>query len=162
MLVSYGLNKGAEYVLVGLLAGISLLIFVQVVFRYGFNHSLFWSEEVGRYTLVWITFIGASVGFKRKNHVGVDFLYKAFNDHVKLVLTLFSDMVVLVLAFILTFYGIRLAKFVRLQTSAALMLSMSIPYSAIWVGGLLTFFHSLAFLVDDVEKLVQPKKAGYR
>ncbi len=160
-LISDRLNRGAEFLLIGLLAGISLLIFIQVVFRYGFNHSIYWSEEVGRYTLIWITFIGASVGFKRKSHMGVDFLYKAFNNRTKQILTIISDVAVLILGLILTVYGIRLAKFVHLQSSAALLISMSIPYSAIWVGGFLTSFHSLDFLVKDMELLVfNDKKVG--
>ncbi len=156
MLISDRLNKGAEFLLIGLLAAISLLIFIQVVFRYGFNHSIYWSEEVGRYTLIWITFIGASVGFKKKAHVGVDFLYKVFNRKVKLWLTFVSDIVIFVLAAILTVYGIKLALFVRMQTSAALLIPMSFPYSAMWIGGFLTGVHSLSFMVDDVIRLNRP------
>lgn len=156
------INKGAEYLLIGLMSCISLLIFVQVVFRYGLNHSIYWSEEVGRYTLVWITFIGASVGFKKKAHVGVDFLYKAFNDRTKLILTIISDFVIFILSVILTVYGIKLAIFVRSQTSAALLISMSIPYSAVWAGGLFTSIHSFYFIVDDIGKLVIKNKEGGR
>ena len=73
--ISDKLNKGATYLLILLTITISLLIFAQVICRYVFNYSLYWSEELGRYTLIWITFLGASVGFKRKAHVGVDFLF---------------------------------------------------------------------------------------
>ncbi len=148
--LSYILNKGAEYLLIGLIAGISILIFVQVVFRYGFNHSLYWSEEVGRYTLIWITFIGASVGFKKKAHMGVDFLFKAFGKNTQAILTVISDISIFILAVILAVYGIKLASFVRFQTSAALLLPMAVPYSAIWIGGILTAVHSLAFMLSDI------------
>lgn len=151
--VSDKLNKFAEYLMIGLMGGISILIFTQVVFRYVFNYSLFWSEELGRYTLIWITFIGASVGFKRKAHVGVDFLFNYFNVSTKEVLRVFSDLVILILALIMTIYGINLSKFVHMQTSAALLIPMSIPYSAIAFGGFLTIFHSLSFLIDDIDKL---------
>jgi len=148
--LSYILNKGAEYLLIGLIAGISILIFVQVVFRYGFNHSLYWSEEVGRYTLIWITFIGASVGFKKKAHMGVDFLFMAFGKNTQAILTVISDISIFILAVILAVYGIKLASFVRFQTSAALLLPMAVPYSAIWIGGILTAVHSLAFMLSDI------------
>ncbi len=156
--VSSILNKGAEYVLIGLIAGISILIFVQVVFRYGFNHSLYWSEEIGRYTLVWITFIGASVGFKRKAHMGVDFLFKSLGEKSRAVLTAVSDFSVFVLAMVLAVYGIKLASFVRFQTSAALLIPMSLPYSAVWIGGILTAVHSFAFLLGDAAVLVSRDK----
>lgn len=160
--VSDTLNKGAEYLLVGLMGCISLLIFVQVVFRYGFNHSLYWSEEIGRYTLVWITFIGASVGFKKKAHVGVDFLFKAFNENIKKWLTLISDITIFLLALILLVYGIKVAIFVHSQTSAALLISMSYPYSAIWVGGFLTTIHSFYFIMDDIGNIGVGRMGGGR
>lgn len=155
--VSDALNRGAEYLLIALIACISILIFVQVVFRYGFNHSLYWSEEIGRYTLVWITFIGASVGFKRKAHVGVDFLFKALNRKVQNSFTLISDVSIFILSLILLIYGVKLALFVRFQTSAALLIPMSVPYSAVWVGGFLTAVHSLQFLVSDFLKFNSKK-----
>ncbi len=156
--ISNQLNKGAEYLIIGLIAAISVLIFTQVVFRYVFNYSLFWSEELGRYTLIWITFIGASIGFKKKSHVGVDFLYNAFNVKVKQILTVISDLIILILALILTVYGVRLSKFVHMQSSAALLIPMSIPYSAVAIGGFLTFFHSLDFLLEDLYRLGRNNK----
>jgi len=152
--VSSVLNRGAEYVLIGLISGISILIFVQVVFRYGFNHSIYWSEEVGRYTLIWITFIGASVGFKKKAHVGVDFIYKSMGLKARNILTVVSDLSILILALVLAVYGIKLASFVRFQTSAALLIPMSVPYSAIWIGGILTAVHSFSFLLSDAAVLL--------
>jgi len=35
--------------------------FLQVIFRYLFNHPLFWSEELSRYCFVWIVFVGGIV-----------------------------------------------------------------------------------------------------
>ncbi len=156
--ISDRLNKWAEYLMIGLMASISLLIFTQVIFRYVFNYSLFWSEELGRYTLIWITFIGASVGFKKKGHVGVDFLYNTFSSQVKDILTVFSDFVILTLALILTIYGVNLSRFVHMQSSAALLIPMSIPYSAIAIGGFLTVFHSLSFLFEDIKRLKPGKR----
>ena len=148
--ISYILNRGAEYLLISLIAGISILIFVQVVFRYGFNHSLYWSEEVGRYTLIWITFIGASVGFKKKIHMGVDFLFKSFGRKARALFTVISDVSIFALAMVLAVYGIKLVSFVRFQTSAALLIPMSVPYSAIWIGGILTAVHSFSFMLSDI------------
>ena len=152
--VSYILNRGAEYLLIGLIASISILIFVQVVFRYGFNHSIYWSEEVGRYTLIWITFIGASIGFKKKAHMGVDFLFKSFGRKTRDLFTVVSDISIFGLAMVLAVYGIKLTLFVKFQTSAALLIPMSIPYSAIWIGGILTSIHSLSFMLSDIGNLI--------
>ena len=59
--VSSGLNACAEFILWVLVALTIVVTFVQVVFRYGLDSSLSWSEELARYLFVWVIFIGASV-----------------------------------------------------------------------------------------------------
>ena len=61
-------NTVIEQSLLGL--GILMIgvVAAQVFFRYVLNHSLFWSEELARYILVWLTFLGASVAYRRGVH----------------------------------------------------------------------------------------------
>ncbi len=147
------LNRIAEYLLIVLVGTISILIFVQVVFRYVFNHSIYWSEEVGRYLLIWITFVGASVGFKRKAHVGIDFLYERARGAIKDYLNIIIEIFILLLSAVMLIYGIKLSIFVRFQLSPALFLPMSLPYSSIAFGGFLILIHSTNFLINDIYKI---------
>ncbi len=147
------LNIVAEYLLIILIGSISILIFIQVIFRYVFNHSIYWSEEVGRYLLIWITFIGASVGFKRKAHVGIDFLYEKLKGSIQKYITIIIEVFTILVSFVMFFYGIKLTIFVRMQLSPALFLPMSFPYSSIAIGGFLILIHSINFLIDDLYKI---------
>ena len=65
-------NTVIEQSLLGL--GILMIgvVAAQVFFRYVLNHSLFWSEELARYILVWLTFLGASVAYRRGVHPRID------------------------------------------------------------------------------------------
>src|SRR3954447_26405416 len=72
--VSYGLNAAAELLLWVLVALVIIVTFVQVVFRYGLESSLSWSEELARYIFVWIIFIGTSVATQRRQHIFVEVL----------------------------------------------------------------------------------------
>jgi len=47
-----------ETILVALLAGMAIMVFVNVVMRYTMNSGINVSEELARYFFVWITFIG--------------------------------------------------------------------------------------------------------
>ena len=65
--------------LLNLLTAISLaimvvLVFGNVVLRYGFNSGLALSDELSRWLFVWITFMGAVVAMKEGTHLGTDTL----------------------------------------------------------------------------------------
>ena len=62
------------YVLVLALAFSTLLIFVQVIFRYVLNDSITWSEELARYIFIWMIWLGTSVSMKTKEHIRMDML----------------------------------------------------------------------------------------
>jgi len=83
---------------------IVLFIFIQVVFRYLFNNSLNWTEELAKYLFVWMTFLGSASAFKDHIHIGVDFFvellparYKRFAKRMDILLiTLFSGIVAVI------------------------------------------------------------------
>jgi len=72
---SWFINQWIEYLLFGMGFTMTIVVAVQVFFRYVLNQSLFWSEELARFLLVWLTFLGASSAYYRKVNPGVDFLY---------------------------------------------------------------------------------------
>jgi len=51
-----------------------VLVFGNVVLRYGFNSGITVSEEVSRWLFIWMTFLGAVVALKEHGHLGVDML----------------------------------------------------------------------------------------
>jgi TRAP-type C4-dicarboxylate transport system permease small subunit len=56
------------------LAIMVVLVFGNVVLRYGFNSGITVSEEVSRWLFVWVTFLGAIVALKEHAHLGTDML----------------------------------------------------------------------------------------
>src|SRR5690625_5460784 len=52
----------------------TLLTVIQVVYRYGFNSSIFWIEEVVIYSIICMSFVGASMGVRHGVHISVDVL----------------------------------------------------------------------------------------
>ena len=63
-----------EVLLVALLAAMVLMVFGNVVLRYGFNSGITFSEELSRWAFVWMTFLGAIVALKDNGHLGTDML----------------------------------------------------------------------------------------
>ena len=59
-----------------LFALLGATVFYQFFTRYALNDSASWTEEIARYFLVAIVFIGAAIGVRKNNHIQVDYLYR--------------------------------------------------------------------------------------
>jgi len=65
-----------KFVVVVCLAVMVVLVFGNVVLRYGFNSGITVSEELSRWFFVWMTFLGAVIAMRDHAHLGVDSLVK--------------------------------------------------------------------------------------
>jgi TRAP-type transport system small permease protein len=71
------LTRALEVVMVACLAVMLVMVFGNVVLRLFFNTGIDLSEEIPRFAFVWMTFLGAIVGMRKRAHLGVDMLVKA-------------------------------------------------------------------------------------
>ena len=55
---------------------LALVIFYQFFTRYALNDSASWTEEIARYLLICVTWVGAAIATRKNNHVQVDFFYR--------------------------------------------------------------------------------------
>jgi len=66
----------AEGLLVLMLSTMVVMVFGNVVLRYGFNSGLDYSEELSRFLFIWITFLGAVIAMRENAHLGLDTLIR--------------------------------------------------------------------------------------
>lgn len=66
----------AECLLVLMLGAMVVMVFGNVVLRYGFNSGLDFSEELSRFLFIWITFLGAIIAMRENAHLGLDTLVR--------------------------------------------------------------------------------------
>ncbi len=149
--ISRSVNHWVEYVLFGLGFAMSVVVAVQVFFRYALNHSLFWSEELARYLLVWLTFLGASVAYRRNIHPGIDIFYVRMPTSIQRRISIFIHFISMILFGVMIFYGVQFSYFVRLQISPALYLPKWIVFSIIPLSGIIFMIHGVTFLVDEIK-----------
>ena len=85
-----GVSRLIESIIAALLALMVILVFSNVILRYGFNSGITVSEELSRWFFVWMIFLGAVVAIKERAHLGTDMLVSrlpAFGKKICLVLT---------------------------------------------------------------------------
>ena len=119
-----------------MLAGMLLVVFFGVVNRIFFQFPMAWSEEVARYLLIWVVFLGGSLGIKRSIHISVDALIIIVRPAFQKFISLFVCVVGFVFCAWIFYIG---ADFVsRListgQLSPALRMPIYIAYAAVPCG----------------------------
>lgn len=142
-------NALIEKALFGLGALMVIVVAAQVFFRYALNHSLFWSEELARYILVWMTFLGATVAYRRGAHPRIDLLANGRRPRRERAMRMAAHLVAVAFCGLLVVYGAQFAYFVRLQISPALQLPKWIVMLVLPVSGLLMLLHALAAIARD-------------
>ncbi|MBN8942129.1 MAG: TRAP transporter small permease [Rhizobiales bacterium] len=78
-----------------------VLVFGNVVLRYGFNSGIIVSEELSRWLLVWLTFFGAIVALREHKHLGVDMLVQRLSAPMKRVCFVLSHLLMLYASYLL-------------------------------------------------------------
>jgi TRAP-type C4-dicarboxylate transport system permease small subunit len=142
-------NALAEQGLFGLGAAMVVVVAAQVFFRYVLNQSLFWSEELARYILVWLTFLGASVAYRRNAHPRIELFNTRLGAPAARTLRIGAHLVAAAFFGLLVIYGAQFAYFVRLQISPALQLPKWIVMLVMPAGGLLLLLHAAAALAVE-------------
>ncbi|UOM35379.1 TRAP transporter small permease [Acuticoccus sp. I52.16.1] len=117
------------------------IVILTVVMRYGFNNVFSWSEEVPRYLLIWVGFLGAAAGVDAKDHVAFTLLHDSLKGTAHRVLAALLDLGIIAFGAVLLVYGAQLAE----RFGGDYMTSL--PYTNIWFytaapvsGGLMMLF----------------------
>lgn len=76
-MVADGFTRLLETVMVLCMVVMLVMVFGNVILRLFFNTGIDLSEEMPRFAFVWMTFLGAIVGMRRRAHLGVDMLVQA-------------------------------------------------------------------------------------
>lgn len=84
------------FLLVLALAGMCIMVFTNVVLRYGFNRGLVVSEEMARFFFVWLTFIGAVLTFREGSHIGIETLVQRLSRRGRLICLFLSNVLIMV------------------------------------------------------------------
>jgi TRAP-type C4-dicarboxylate transport system permease small subunit len=125
-----------------------VIVVAAVVARYVFGQAVSWTEEVPRYLLIWISFLGAAACVAKREHVGFDILFNALPAPVRRGLGAVIGLLVLGFGWIVLRYGVVFVQ----EFGADLM--ETIPFRNYWyytampVSGALLMLFAVKTVVD--------------
>ncbi|GAB2205212.1 TRAP transporter small permease [Roseibium sp. ROS1] len=124
---------------------LAVVVFLQFFTRYVLNDSLAWTEEVARYLLILVCFLGAITATRRGAHITLEFLMRMVPPRLAKSLTVLSQTITLGFFASMTWIGIELTQKTRqkmislpipkawIYTICVVALGLMAFYSAIWL-----------------------------
>jgi TRAP-type transport system small permease protein len=142
--IDSGLMTALSWVLIVLLAGMAAVVFANVTLRYVTGGSLVWAEEVARYAMVWLTFLGAGSVLRMGGHIAIENLQDALPQGAARAIRAGVALAMAGMGVAMVWMGIEYMKRSQFQMTASTQIPFSYVYAAIPVGGALLLWSTVA------------------
>ena len=139
-----------RWMLILMLAVMSVIIFANVVLRYSTNVSIEWAEEVARHLMIWLTFIGCGPVLRYGGHIAVENLQDSVPRPVAIAIRAFIAVLLGGLFVFFTWFGIEYMDRTQYQQTPATQISFAYIYAALPIGAAMTLIHWLLIVRDYV------------
>ena len=130
----------------------TILVVSQVFARFILKNSITWSEEISRYLMIWICFLGSSVACKYGQHISVNFILERFPKKIQTFISSLTSICILIFLLFCVMKSFTIAQFVINQKSPAARISMVWPYLAVPVGCIIMAAHVTLALFEKPRK----------
>lgn len=147
------LNRVVEWVCIGLVAAMVLVVWLGVGARYLTDGGLSWTEELARYLMIWAALLAVSCAAYWREHVGLDLIPAMLPAQAARALKAIIDAVTVGFFLFMFVYGIEMTIEGRTQFSTLFGLTMEWPFAAVPVSSALAAVQFGVRLMTDLAGL---------
>lgn len=154
------INRFIEFFLIGIFSLLVIDVLFQVFSRYILNSSFSWTEELARFSLIWMTILGAAYLSAKREHLSMDFLYQKFTVTAKMRASILIEIVIFLFALIVMVVGGFNLVYTTLhleQLSGTLRIPLGYIYAILPFSGLLIMLFSVYHIVKIYSKQITVK-----
>lgn len=147
------INEHIEEVI--LVPGFAIMLFINfanVLSRYVFKNSWAFTEEVEVILFVYITFFGASVAARQRQHLGFTLLRDESPTFLKMIIDTTITIAILIFLCLMIYYGIKVGQnqVKYNSTTAALRIPMVYANASIPMSGLFIIIRTIQVYIQDM------------
>ncbi|MCD2184643.1 TRAP transporter small permease [Rhizobium sp. GN54] len=141
-----------QFLIGALMLIMTVLVFANVVLRYVVGISLPWVEEISRYMMIWVAYLGAGLALRGGAHVAVEVLQDALPARLTRLLRIAIAVAILLFLGSVAWYGFAYAQFAMRQHSPVLNLPLGLVYMGVPIGCLVCAIHLVLGFRSYVER----------
>jgi TRAP-type C4-dicarboxylate transport system permease small subunit len=145
-------DRVIRWIIIVLMLFMTVTVSLQIVFRYVLNIPLGWSEEVARFSFVWVSFFGASALMRVREHINVTVFVDNFPPRLRAAAVFVANLCGLICVYFFLIGGIALTTNEWAQLAPAMQIPMGWVYLVIPVSaGLMAIW----MVIHTIEAAVQ-------
>jgi TRAP-type C4-dicarboxylate transport system permease small subunit len=134
---------------------LAFIVFLQFFTRYVLNDSLAWTEEIARYGLMWVVFVGGAMVTRRNSHIAVELLSNVMKPgRLRSALLALVDIIKLAFIGLLAFVSVTITERMDMQRMTVFDLPMSYVYAGVAFGCFL-------MLARQIQNVWRNARAGW-
>lgn len=136
----------------------TIIVNLNVIMRKVFNSPLIWGEEFATGLFVWTVFIGSAYALRKRLHLGVDILVKAFPKKIQGIITVIMDILVMLVLIMLTYVSILYVANTWDKMSNVMRLPSWYTSIAVPIGFGLSMIYAIRFVIIDMSSVFSKRK----
>lgn len=148
------IDKIEDICLVFMFVAMVSIIFFQVIMRYVFNNSLYWSEELGKFLFVWISWLGISIGQRRNEHIKITLLVDRLSYKGQKIMEIIADILLILICVVTLYYAIILVQTQAKVPYAGIKFSTSWGYLSLVLGCGFISLRLISGIINNIKKLL--------
>ncbi|MFA7109879.1 MAG: TRAP transporter small permease [Sphaerochaetaceae bacterium] len=139
------------YIGMTLLICMVLIVFINVVLRYGFSSGIRWGEEIPLVIVIWFTFIAMALGVKENLHINISVLPKRIPFGFEKFLGILKYTLEIIIGGIMFRYGIGLTQNGFRSFLPATHISNAINYIILPISAIFIILYAFLYLIDEIK-----------
>ena len=154
------IDRTVEMVLAFLMASIVVLVFAAVFFRYVLVDPIAWAEEIARFCIVGVSFLGTYLAHRRGEHIAVTTVADSLPPVARAILMIGLRLLALAFMAVLAWYGSAYALRFMVSLSPLLDIPLGLVYAAMPTGAALIVLSIVVDSAADLRRLTTDKAEG--
>jgi len=149
-LTSEKLETGLNWAVIFCTGAMVIVVLAGIISRAGFNAAFHWSEELGRYTMIYAGCLGIGLALKRGLHVGIALMVSRLPPSLALTCDIIGRILITIFLVVMTIQGIYVCEIVSMRTSPTMGFNMVWVFIITPVTCILQLIFLALMTIEDV------------
>ena len=153
------LIKLCKIAVISCVLSIALIVSASIFFRYVLNNSITWSEEIAKYLMVWMVFVGAPVAMVQSRHIAIEMFPNLFRPRIRALIFLIVNLLIVLTMAFWTYRGFTYTVGGMSQVMSSFdKIPLGVVFASIPFGSCIMMIISFQISLNQILVIIDPEK----